>query len=178
VRRTLALLMLIVGCGDDDGAGSGMTPNAESTSDASLADTSAPAPVVDAASSRCAAGELLCDDTCIAGIAPTGEAVTSRIFRTSCGFASSCHGGTSPKQGLALDTVDNLFATAVGKSSTQTTDRLLVSPGQPERSYLLDKLLGQNLASATSVMPEPPLETLCAAKIEVVRAWINAGAVR
>ncbi|MET0285837.1 MAG: hypothetical protein ABW352_15255 [Polyangiales bacterium] len=172
-RRSFALFALMFACSDDGGGEPMAPPTAEPTPDAG-----APTPPDAAISSPCAAGEISCDDTCISAIAPTAEAVTTRIFKTSCGFASSCHGGTSPKQGLALDTVDNLIATAVSKTSTQATDKLIVSPAQAERSYLIDKLLGQNLAMSSEVMPQPPLERLCAAKVEVVRAWINAGAPR
>lgn len=170
---------------DDDAANpdAAVLVDASLDSAATLPDASSPDAGADAASS-CSGGKLACDGTCIDPIAATGEALTQRVFTTSCGFASSCHGGTSPKEGLALDTVDHLFETAVGKSSLQKTNLKLISAGNPEQSYLLDKLLGRNLAaqsstmSATTIMPQPPSEPLCAAKIEAVRAWIQAGAPR
>jgi hypothetical protein len=54
-------------------------------------------------------------------------------------------------------------------------DGLRVAPGDPSASYLIDKLLGQNLAPGTAQMPNVGIP-LCDAKIQAVEAWIEAGA--
>jgi hypothetical protein len=125
-----------------------------------------------------------CDDQCIDAIELRGGALVERVFAKSCGFASSCHGGTTPKEGLALDTLDHLVTTAISRASTQLPSRKLVEPGKPDESYLVDKLLGRNLqidratGDRSAIMPQPPSEPLCAAKVAAVRNWVQAGAPR
>lgn len=185
-RVGLALLLLSA-CSSDDSGGDEQMPTdgglADATVDAAaLADAASQDAQADA--SGCTGGQVSCDGTCIDPIAATGSAVIERIFAKSCGFASSCHGGTSPKEGLALDTVDRMFSTAVDKSSKQKTGAKLITPGDADASYLLHKLQGEQLAEESSagepstIMPQPPSDPLCPVKIEAVRAWIEAGAAR
>lgn len=167
----------VLGATVDAGADAGST---DTGADAASADAASPTGQVD----PCGRGKVSCDDSCIDEIAPTGSAIVERVFAKSCGFASSCHGGSAPKEGLALDTVDRLFSTAVSKRSTQSSTRKLVEPGSPDDSYLLDKLLGRDLqvdpgtGQTSDIMPQPPSDPLCAAKTAAVRAWIQAGATR
>jgi hypothetical protein len=52
--------------------------------------------------------------------------------------------------------------------------KVRVAPGSSADSYLMNKLLGQDMALGTQPMPFGG--ELCAVKVEAVRAWINAGA--
>lgn len=197
-----ALLSLCLACGSDGSSEPGapepdagksntqVTPPDAGKSDTPTAtvddeeeDAGEP-PTVGADAGLCASGQIFCDDTCIDAIAPTGAALTARVFKGSCGFSTSCHGGASPKKGLALDTVDHLFETAVDKPAQEVPALQLVAPSSPVDSYLLDKMLGQNLGpdddtgELSTIMPQPPSDPLCPAKIDAVRAWIQAGAPR
>jgi hypothetical protein len=67
-------------------------------------------------------------------------------------------------------------ALAIGSLSAECCDRrALIAPGFPERSYLLDKLRGQDLCADSRSMPldKPPLS---AADIEIISDWICEGA--
>lgn len=127
--------------------------------------------------SVCDAGQVECDGVCIAEIATTldGEnGIQASVFQGSCAF-SNCHGAQGiPQAQLELSSAavsaDNLIdvdSTEVGK--------LRVAPGDPAASYLLDKLLGRDLAPGTAQMPNLG-QPLCEAKIQAVEAWIAAGA--
>jgi hypothetical protein len=61
----------------------------------------------------------------------------------------------------------------VGVASTEAPDLVRVAPGDPDASYLLQKI--------TSTTPRdgermPPDQVLAANKIEAIRLWIVAGA--
>lgn len=114
--------------------------------------------------------------SCTDPIAPTAEAVTQVVFQRSCGLTRSCHAGSAPVAGVDLSSVDGLFATAVGKPSSQAPSLSLITPGKPESSYLVRKL--RNTHSVGTVMPPPPSAALCESKIQAVEAWIRAGAQR
>lgn len=112
---------------------------------------------------------------------PTFEAIRSDIFVTSCGFGS-CHGGTKPAARLDLRS-DNVCGALVGHASCLFPTKMLVVPGKPELSFLLDKLEGTGLtgtpqpgcAESNEPMPfgAPRLEPDKIARIE---AWIRDGA--
>lgn len=102
---------------------------------------------------------------------PTLSQVEQQVFAASCAF-SSCHQGAAAAGGLNLE--GSTHAKLVGVDSTQVAGRKLVVAGNPDASYLMDKLRGTNLAENTVQMPPGmPLE---AERIELVRAWIAAGA--
>lgn len=63
----------------------------------------------------------------------------------------------------------------VGRIAVQCSGRLLVAPGEPESSYLVDKLRGERLCCGTR-MPQgdPPMAASDQATIE---RWICQGAV-
>jgi hypothetical protein len=84
-----------------------------------------------------------------------------------------CHGFPAPAAGLDLR-VGNAFGDLVGVPSSQCNDRLLVAPGQPANSYLMDKLLGVNLCFGTK-MPKTGAP-LSDADIATISEWICRGA--
>jgi hypothetical protein len=103
---------------------------------------------------------------------PTFTEVYSEVLAPSCAF-SSCHGPASAGY-LGWSDAATAHAALVDQASAAASERVLVVPGDPESSYLLDKLLGAEGISGDP-MP-PPVGGLDAAKIELVRAWIAAGA--
>jgi hypothetical protein len=104
--------------------------------------------------------------------------VEAMVFTPSCSLSSSCHTGASPAGGLNLDA--NTHGALIA-DSTEVPGKKRVAPGNPDASYLMDKLLNRNLPSQgpngeiyTSM---PPGVTLEADLIDLVRRWIQAGAL-
>lgn len=115
------------------------------------------------------------------------------IFRQSCGLSSSCHGTTSspgPFLGPKLSdpppdpsVIEQIFDANVGVPSSAEPSMLLVSPSDPERSFLLHKiddtlecdlLVCADDDSCGDAMPVgSPLD---ADKRDVIRRWIAQGA--
>jgi hypothetical protein len=119
------------------------------------------------------------------GGAPTLAAIQTGIFSGSCAFGS-CHGGMHPAAGLDL-TSGNACGSLVSKSSCDFTTRVRVVPGNPDMSYLYQKVAGTDLgtnpdgpcAGQTNGTPaRMPLggTPLCDGQIAQIRQWILAGA--
>lgn len=110
-------------------------------------------------------------------LAPTMTNVQVEIFDKSCGRFLGCHQGAAPAADL------NLEAPARAKlqrASVQRPERLLVVPEDPEASFLMDKLLGRGLPVGIpggSVRMPPSSPSIEAERLELVRAWIAAGAL-
>jgi hypothetical protein len=140
-------------------------------------------PVVKPPPPPCADGKMRCGALCITAIQPTFDSIYASIIARSCVF-DSCHGGTAPKEHLGMATADDAYANLVGVKSAQRPELLRVDPTHPDSSYVVDKLLGQNLGIVTTTnepsqaMPQPPSKPLCDAKISVIEAWIQSGAAR
>lgn len=62
----------------------------------------------------------------------------------------------------------------VGVPSGQCGDRMLVEPGEPGASYLLDKVRGVDLCAGTKMPKVGP--GLTAAQVTAISQWICAGA--
>ncbi len=102
-------------------------------------------------------------------LAPTLASVQANVFNPSC---IVCHSGANAPQGLRLDAA-NSFTNLVGVSSREDSSFFRVSPGNPDRSYLIHKLEGT--ASVGEQMPfgGPPIPQ---STIDFVRQWITDGA--
>jgi hypothetical protein len=112
---------------------------------------------------------------------PTLAAIRAEIFDTTCGL-SSCH--APPTVAAKLNLRDSgLCQQMVSRSSCLFSDRLLIVPGKPEASFLINKLRGTNLAGT----PDPDCATsnermpfgqvpLSEAKIAQIEQWIRDGA--
>jgi hypothetical protein len=95
--------------------------------------------------------------------------IQAGLFTPTC---SSCHGGASPSAGLNLEAASS-YASLVGIPSTQNAGVQLVNPGNPDASYLIDKLEGT--AATGNVMP--PSGGIAQVDIDMVRQWITDGAI-
>ena len=73
------------------------------------------------------------------------------IFNRSCATSSQCH-GPNGAQGLDL-TTGNSIGNTVNVRSTQIPRRVLIRPGVPDESYLLQKITGQG-GIAGVLMPQ------------------------
>ncbi len=97
----------------------------------------------------------------------------ANIFTPIC---SVCHVGGSAPEGLRLD-ADNAYNLLVGVPSTEVPSVLRVKPGDPDNSYIIQKLEGH--AAVGVQMPfgcptsQPCLPTTT---IAFVRQWITNGA--
>jgi hypothetical protein len=133
-------------------------------------------PVADGTTCGDGAGTC-CSGTCIPEILPVldgADGIQASVFQASCAF-SACHGSNGlPQAGLELSSASVSEANLIDVDSTQV-DKLRVAPGDPDASYLVDKLLGRNLAPGT--LQQPPVGgPLCDPKIQAVEEWIAAGA--
>jgi hypothetical protein len=121
-------------------------------------------------------GGLVCDGVTIPEIALTlggTNGIQASVFQGSCAF-TNCHGTMGAAQaGLELSSVDVSAANLINVDSTEV-DGKRVTPDDRDASYLVNKLLGENMAPTTLMMPVTG--TLCAPKIDAVLAWIDAGA--
>lgn len=117
----------------------------------------------------CPTGETLCDDQCVPQSTTAAE-LSEDIFSKSCAF-SSCHSdASSASAGLQLHDEASVLD-MIDRPSKQNEDIMLVAPGDPENSYLLQKMKGFQVVEGTDSMP--PGSTLCEGKILLVEAWIS-----
>jgi mono/diheme cytochrome c family protein len=111
--------------------------------------------------------------------AATLATVQAEVFTPSCAF-STCHGdgggsaGLSLLDGLAYGELVNAPAEGDAVSGTPPVGALRVVPGDPDGSYLLVKL-GASGAFVGDRMPSA--DGLDDERFDLVRAWIEAGAL-
>ena len=117
----------------------------------------------------CPSGETLCADQCVP-LSITAAELSENIFSKSCAF-SSCHSSaSSASAGLQLHDEEALL-NMIDRPATQSPETTLIAPGDPENSYLIQKMKGYQLAEGTDSMP--PGTTLCEGKIQLVEDWIS-----
>ena len=99
------------------------------------------------------------------------------IFTGNCTF-SGCHAGSSPAQGMSL-VAGQAFSNVVNVVARELPSMNRVTPNQPDNSYLVHKVQGTHLAAggSGSRMPEGQ-SPLSQSDINLIRAWIQAGALR
>jgi hypothetical protein len=95
------------------------------------------------------------------------------VLVDSC-TSMGCHGFPISAAGLDLR-LGQAYGNLVNVPSSQCNNRMLVTPGQPGASYLMDKLQGLNLCFG-SQMPKasPPLS---AGELAAISEWICRGAL-
>ena len=87
-------------------------------------------------------------------------------------MGEGCHSGGGASAGLSLGAA-NSYTMLVGIASSQDAGTQRVNPGNPNISYLIQKLEGPGVSGQQM----PPGAALPQADIDVIRAWITAGAV-
>lgn len=104
----------------------------------------------------------------------TFSAIQEQIFTPSCA-KGGCHSAASASAGLIL-AAGQAYAQLVNVPSNQVPFRLRVEPGDPDNSYLIQKL-EQAMPAAGVQMPlgQAPLDP---AVIAEIRQWIADGALR
>ena len=101
----------------------------------------------------------------------TLAAIQASVFTPTCA-TSGCHSGASPPQGLNLED-GNAFTNLVNVASSQVPSLSRVTPGDPDNSYLIQKLEGT--AAVGNRMPLGGA-ALDQAVIDDIRQWITDGA--
>ena len=102
---------------------------------------------------------------------PTLVSIQAGIFNVSCAL-SGCHAGAAPQQSLNLSdgsSFNDLFNVA----SQEVPSLLRVNPGDPDNSYLIQKL--ENAAGIEGVQMPLGAAPLPQATIDVIRQWITDG---
>lgn len=94
------------------------------------------------------------------------------IFDYNC---VACHQAGSAQEGLILEEGKS-YANIVGKNSHES-DKLLVSPGSADSSYLIKKIEGTHLAVNGRGARMPLGGSLEEAEIATVRKWVETGAI-
>lgn len=97
------------------------------------------------------------------------QQIQDTIFTPIC---TACHVGASAPQGLRLD-APNSYALLVNTPSTESPSVLRVKPGDPDNSYLVQKIEGIAAVGGRMPLGGPPLPQ---ASIDLVRQWIAGGA--
>jgi len=97
------------------------------------------------------------------------QQIQDTIFTPIC---TNCHVGANAPQGLRLDAA-NSYALLVNVASNEVPGTLRVSPGNPDASYIVQKLQGNNAVGARMPFGGPYLSQT---QIDLVRGWIAAGA--
>jgi len=106
------------------------------------------------------------------------KAVQAIFDRHGCA-TSTCHGGSTPEANLSLEAPlahISLVNQPCANPAAANSEMWLVTPGEPDMSYLYLKLA---LSSADMELgsPMPPVgEPLSISELEVIRLWIEQGA--
>jgi hypothetical protein len=124
--------------------------------------------------SGCPSGQVACDGVCIDEIQPTLTSIQTGVFEVSC-TASTCHDADAPAEMLDLSSRSASEANLIDVGAEQVEGNRVTS-GDSSASYLMNKLLGVDMALGTTRMPQLDPDGLCTPKIDVIRQWIDAGA--
>jgi hypothetical protein len=98
------------------------------------------------------------------------QEIQDTIFTPIC---SVCHVGSGAPQGLRLD-AGNSYALLVNVSSAEVPGVMRVNPGNPDASYIVQKIEGTAAVGVRMPANGPPY--LPQDRIDLVRRWISAGA--
>lgn len=100
---------------------------------------------------------------------PNFASIQSHVFTPIC---SVCHAGGSAPQGLRLDSA-NAYAMTVGVDSAEVSSLKRIAPGDPDNSYLIQKIEGHAAIGARMPYGGPYLD---ATTIALIRQWVADGA--
>ncbi|HVF16644.1 MAG TPA: hypothetical protein VNA21_07020 [Steroidobacteraceae bacterium] len=104
-------------------------------------------------------------------LVPTFASIQQNVFTPSC---TRCHAGAAAPAGLRLDEASS-YAMLVNVASVEVPGLRRVRPGDPDLSYLIQKLEGRAAVGARMPLNSPPLPQ---ATIDVIKQWIRDGAQR
>jgi hypothetical protein len=104
-------------------------------------------------------------------LTPTYASIQSHVFTPIC---SVCHAGGSAPQGLRLDAA-NAYAMLVNVPSVEVPSVLRVKPGDPDNSYMIQKIEGHAAVGARMPYGGPYLDDNT---ISIMRQWVADGAAQ
>jgi hypothetical protein len=104
-------------------------------------------------------------------LADNFQSIQDNIFTPIC---SVCHVGGGAPMGLRLDAA-NSYNLLVGVASTEVPSIMRVKPGDPDNSYIIQKLEGHAAVGARMPFGGPYLTT---DTIAFIREWITNGATQ
>jgi hypothetical protein len=101
---------------------------------------------------------------------PNFDSIQANVFEPLC---EHCHAGANAPRGLRLDAA-NSYALLVGVPAGQRPTLQRVAPGDPNNSYIVQKLegtagIGERMPAGLPALPQ--------SDIDVIRQWIAAGAL-
>lgn len=102
-------------------------------------------------------------------LTPDLQSIQEHVFTPIC---SVCHAGAAAPLGFRLD-AGSAFAMLVNAPSVEVPSLRRVSPGNPDQSYLIQKLEGHAAVGGQMPLGQTPLPQ---ATINVIRQWISNGA--
>lgn len=102
-------------------------------------------------------------------LTPDLQSIQEHVFTPIC---SVCHAGAAAPLGFRLD-AGSAFAMLVNAPSVEVPSLRRVSPGNPDASYLIQKLEGHAAVGGQMPLGQAPLPQ---ATINVIRQWISNGA--
>jgi hypothetical protein len=105
-------------------------------------------------------------------LGPNFSDIQASVFTPNCA-TTGCHFGAAAPLGLRLDAASS-YALLVGVASSQESSALRVAPGDPDRSYVIQKLEGTASSGQQMPLNAPALPR---ATIDVIRQWISDGAI-
>jgi len=102
-------------------------------------------------------------------VASEFQEIQDTIFTPIC---TQCHIGSAAPHGLRLDEA-NSYALLVNTPSSEVPSLLRVDPGNPDASYMLQKIEGTAAVGGRMPLGQAPLPQ---DRIDLVRTWIAGGA--
>jgi hypothetical protein len=173
----------LVGCGGDESSvassgagGSGSSGTTSVATGGGNGGASATTTSADTTTTTSTGSGMLCPDPLVCGSCNNVVSFAADVepfLAQSCG-TTSCHKGVSPKGALNTE-VGKAYDELVDVDSVQCMgNKKLIAPGDPAGSYVMDKVLNQNLCSGKKM---PPSASLAAEKIQLLADWICAGAL-
>lgn len=104
-------------------------------------------------------------------LVPTFASIQQNVFTPIC---TRCHAGAAAPTGLRLDDASS-YAALVNTPSVEVPGLRRIRPGDPDLSYLVQKIEGRAAVGGRMPLNSPPLpqET-----IDVIKQWIREGAQR
>ena len=98
------------------------------------------------------------------------QEIQDTVFTPIC---TACHVGANAPQGLRLDAA-NSYALLVNHASSEVPALMRVNPGNPDASYIVQKIQGTAAVGVRMPANGPPY--LPQDRIDLIRRWIAAGA--
>ena len=97
------------------------------------------------------------------------QQIQDTVFTPIC---TQCHIGANAPQGLRLDAA-NSYAMIVNVASNEVPGLLRINPGNPDQSYLVQKIQGNAAVGGRMPLGQAPLPQ---DRIDLIRQWVAGGA--